>query len=271
MSMSSFLREHWPEYAIECCALGCFMIAIGFFVTAFESPASPIYRVIHPSYLRTVLLASCIGLVLALLIHSPWGKRSGAHMNPAITLAFLCLKKVHPWDALFYVVAQTIGATVGVVVVAFVMGSLFTGPPVQYAVTLPGPAGDAVAFAAETAISFALMATVLAFIGSSRLIRFTGLAIGCLVALFIVVEGPLSGTSMNPARTLASALPLTMWHHLWLYLLGPTLGMLLAAQLILYIRRGTPRACAKLLHPHNLRCIHCGYCPAQNATTPRTL
>jgi aquaporin Z len=271
MSMSSFLREHWPEYAIECCALGCFMIAIGFFVTAFESPASPIYRVIHPSYLRTVLLASCIGLVLALLIHSPWGKRSGAHMNPAITLAFLCLKKVHPWDALFYVVAQTIGATVGVVVVAFVMGSLFTGPPVQYAVTLPGPAGDAVAFAAETAISFALMATVLAFIGSSRLIRFTGLAIGCLVALFIVVEGPLSGTSMNPARTLASALPLRMWHHLWLYLLGPTLGMLLAAQLILYIRRGTPRGCAKLLHPHNLRCIHCGYCPAQNATTPRTL
>jgi aquaporin Z len=240
------------------------MIAIGLFVTAFESPASPIYRGIHLSYLRTVLLGTGIGLVLALLIHSPWGKRSGAHMNPAITLAFLRIKKVHPWDAMFYVLAQTVGATVGVMVVAFLLGSLFTEPPVQYAVTLPGPAGDVVAFGAEAIISFALMATVLSFVGSSRLTRFTGLAIGCLVAFFIAVEAPLSGTSMNPARTLASALPLRMWHHLWPYLLGPTLGMWLAAELILYIRRGTPGGCAKLLHPNNVRCIHCGYRPTRN-------
>ena len=106
------------------------------------------------SDLRIVLLAGSIGLVLSLLIQSPWGKRSGAHMNPAITLAFLRLKKIHPWDALFYVVAQAIGGTLGIALVARFAGRLFTDPPVSYAITVPGSKGEAVAFVAEMLISF---------------------------------------------------------------------------------------------------------------------
>jgi aquaporin Z len=223
------------------------MVAIGLLVTAFESPVSPIYRAIHCSFLRTALLASAIGLVLALLIHSPWGKRSGAHLNPAVTLTFLRLKKIHPWDAVFYVVAQLAGGTLGVILVAWCVGRLFTDPPVHYAITVPGSAGEAVAFVAELVISCTLMAMILAFTTSPRLIRFTGVAIGGLVAFW------------NPARTLASAVPGMLWQHLWIYLVAPTVGMLIASQIHLNVHGRDVSGCAKLLHPQNVRCIHCGY------------
>lgn len=179
-------------------------------------------------------------------------------MNPAVTLAFLKARKIHPWDALFYVIAQTLGGILGVIIVAFALGDPFTSPPVSYAVTLPGPRGAIIAFMAEALISFVLMATVLIFTASTRLSRYTGLAIGCVVALFIAVEFPLSGASMNPARTLASAAPGHVWQSLWVYLFAPTLGMLAAAQLHLFLRGAAVPGCAKLLHPKGVRCIHCG-------------
>jgi aquaporin Z len=182
-------------------------------------------------------------------------------MNPAITLAFLRLRKIQPWDAFFYVLAQISGGTLGVVLVAVVIGKRFTDPPIRYAVTVPGAAGAVAAFLAETAISFALMATILIFITSRRLTGFTALAVGCLVAFLIMVEAPISGASMNPARTLASAVPGMTLQHLWIYLLGPTLGMLLAAQLHCNTHGRGAIGCAKLLHPRDVRCIHCGYSP----------
>jgi len=263
--MKSALREHWPEYLMEGGTLSCFMISVCLLVTVFESPRSLVYTYVSSGALRTVLLALTVSLTLTLLIQSPWGKRSGAHLNPAITLAFLRLKKIHPWDALFYILAQTLGGTVGVVIVAFFVGSLFTAPPVRYAVTSPGPAGETVAFIAEIVISFALMATILRFTASPRLIRFTAIAVGCLVALFIIVEAPISGASMNPARTIASAVPGMMWEHVWLYVLGPTVGMLAAAQLHLHTHNHGALGCAKLFHPKDVRCIHCGYQPKKES------
>ena len=258
MLLQTALREHWPEYLIEGWALGCFMIAVGVFATVLGSPASPASHLIPGTTGRTVLEGVAMGATVVLLIHSPWGKRSGAHMNPAVTLAFLRLGKINRWDALFYVIAQTAGGALGVVLVAYVVGSLFTAPPVSYAVTLPGPNGVAVAFVAEAVISFGLMSTILAFSSSSRLARFTGIAVGCLVALFISVESPFSGTSMNPARTLASAAPGMIWQDFWIYVFAPTLGMLGAAQLHLAMSGSRGSGCAKLLHPSDVRCIHCG-------------
>jgi aquaporin Z len=264
-SLRSSLCEHWPEYLIEGCGLGCLMIAVGLFVTAFESPKSPLYVLIPADTVRAILLAAAIGIVLTFLIQSPWGKRSGAHINPAITLAFLRLNKIQPWDALFYVLAQIIGGALGVLAVAFILGSLFTDPPVRYAVTLPGAAGEIVACTAEVAISFVLMMAILVFTTSPRFARFTGIAIGCLVAVLVVIEAPLSGASMNPARTLASAFPGLMWQHVWIYLVGPTTGMLLAAELHINFRSNDTSGCAKLLHPCNIRCIHCGHLCASRA------
>jgi aquaporin Z len=104
------------------------MIAVGLFVTAFESPKSLAYTGTTSPGLRIVLLATAVGITLTLLIQSPWGKRSGAHMNPAITVAFLRLRKMHRGDALFYILAQTTGGILGISVVAYLVGSPFTDP-----------------------------------------------------------------------------------------------------------------------------------------------
>jgi aquaporin Z len=258
MTVRSALREHWPEYLIEGWALGCFMLSAGLFVTLLESPRSWLVALVPNVLARTALLGLALGGTTIVLIHSPWGRRSGAHMNPAITLAFLRLGKVHHWDALFFILAQAVGGTLGVLTVAMLARSLFTTPPVSYAITEPGPMGIAAAFVAEALISFLLMAAILVFTSSTRMIRYTGLAVGGLVAFFVTVELPLSGTSMNPARTLASALPGMLWQHYWIYLFAPTLGMLAAAQLHRYIQGDTVPGCAKMLHSNGIRCIHCG-------------
>jgi aquaporin Z len=261
MSVKSTLGEHWPEYLIEAWALGCFMLSAGVFATLLGSPRSPLYALIPSETARTVLVGLAMGTTAIALIHSPWGKRSGAHMNPAVTLTFLRLGKVAPVDAVFFILAQTLGGTLGVLLAAAALGSSFTDPPVSYAATVPGPRGAAIAFVAETIISFGLMAVVLLFSSISRLARFTGLAAGCLVALYISVESPLSGMSMNPARTFASAAPGMNWQHFWVYLVAPILGMFLAAQLHLALLGARAEHCAKLLHPDDVRCIHCGYKP----------
>lgn len=261
MTAREAIGSHWPEYLIEGWALGTFMIAAGIVATLLGSPTSPVGRVITDPMLRNVVAGVAMGITAIALIHSPWGKRSGAHMNPAVTLTFLRLGKIHCWDAVFFMVAQTFGGTAGVLLVATLFGSAFTDAPVNYAATMPGPGGPCVAFIAELLISGALMFVILTLSGSARLARFTGYAAGCLVALYITFESPLSGMSMNPARTFASAAPGMHWDNFWVYLCAPLLGMLAGAQLYLVARGAQRLACAKLLHPTDKRCIHCGYEP----------
>ena len=147
------------------------------------------------------------------------------------SLTFWRLGKIEGWDAVFYIAAQFIGGALGVVLVAQVAGAMLIGDAaISYAVTLPGAPGRWVAFAAEFGISFGLMLMVL-FVSNRRAInRYTGLFAGTLVALYITFEAPLSGMSMNPARTVASALPAHVWSDVWIYFLAPPLGMLLAAE-----------------------------------------
>jgi aquaporin Z len=261
-TLTSALRSHWPEYLIEGWALGTFMVSAGVVATLLGAPASPLHRALPDSMWRNAAGGIAMGVTAIALIHSGWGKRSGAHMNPAVTLTFLRLGKIHPWDALFFVIAQLVGGLCGVLVVAALAGHAFSDPPVSYAATLPGPAGPVAAFTAEFLISAALMLTVLSLMASARLAPYTGVIVGCLVASYITFESPLSGMSMNPARSLASAAPAMLWHHLWIYLTAPLLGMLSGAQLFLMLA-GAPRVlCAKLLHPLGVRCIHCGYEPS---------
>jgi aquaporin Z len=258
---TSALRTHWPEYLIEGWALGTFMVAAGIVATLLGAHASPVYRALPDPLWRNAAGGLAMGVTAVALIHSGWGKRSGAHMNPAVTLTFLRLGKVRPWDALFFVVAQLLGGTAGVLLVAALAGHAFRDPPVSYAATLPGPAGPGVAFAAEFVISAVLMLTVLSLSASRRLAPFTGVTVGCLVATYITFESPLSGMSMNPARSLASAAPGMLWQHLWIYLSAPLLGMLSGAQLFLMVAGARRVLCAKLLHPLGIPCIHCGHEP----------
>src|SRR5713101_2658420 len=105
---------HWPEYFIEAWALGMFMVSAGVSTLLLESPASSLHTAIPDAFLRRLLIGAAMGLTAIALIYSPWGRRSGAHMNPAVTLSFLRLGKIAPSDAVFYIFAQFIGGTLGV-------------------------------------------------------------------------------------------------------------------------------------------------------------
>ena len=254
------LRRHWPEYLIEAAGLGLFMISAGGFGTLLFHPGSPAVRILPDPLARRAVMGTLMGLTSIGLIYSPWGRQSGAHFNPAVTLAFLRLGKVAPWDALFYVTAQVAGALVGVLIVLLVAGSAFAEPPVAFVATVPGSSGVVVALIAETAISMGLMLAVLFVSNTRHLMRLTGVCAGLLVALYITFETPLSGMSMNPARSLASALPADVWQGLWVYFAGPPLGMLLAVELYRRVPGAPPVRCAKLDHHTNRRCIfRCGY------------
>lgn len=254
------LRRHWPEYLIEAGALGLFMVSAGLVGTVLESSASPLRALLPEPALRNALAGLAMGLTAVALIYSPWGQRSGAHMNPAITLTFLRLGKIERWDAVGYAGAQCLGGIAGVVAVRLALGAVFVEPPVRSVVTVPGPRGAATAFVAELAISFLMMLTVLVVSNSSRA-RLTGLAAGLLVALFIAFESPLSGMSINPARSLASAWPSGLWTGFWIYLTAPPAGMLLAAEVYRLAHGAGSVRCAKLDHGGRARCIfRCGYC-----------
>ena len=248
---------------MEAAELGWFMVSATGFTILLYHPASPVVAAIPAEIIRRVLMGVAMGLTLVAIVFSPWGKQSGAHLNPAFTLTFYRLGKIAPWDAVFYVIAQFAGGMAGVVLVAAVAGRLLADPAVNYAPTLPGPNGAGEAFVAEALISFVLVTVVLFVSNARKLARFTGVFAGACVALFIVFESPYSGMSMNPARTLGSAVLPGLWNSMWIYFVAPPLGMLAAAGL----RRGLQRSigCAKLHHQNDRRCIFCEYQQSQSA------
>ncbi len=245
---------------MEAAGLGIFMVSACMFGTLLEHPDSPVHQAVSSPVARRGLMGLAMGLTAIAFIYSRWGQRSGAHINPSVTLTFFRLGKIAPTDAGFYVLAQFMGGAGGVLLSAAILRESLADPAVRYVVTGPGAKGMAIAFLAELIISFGLMMAVLISSNSTRIHRFTGLFAGILVATYILVEAPLSGMSMNPARTLASALPARLWTSLWVYFTAPVLGMLAAAEL--YVRwRGTHSVfCAKLNHHGRAQCIfHCRY------------
>lgn len=262
------LGGHWPEYLMEAAGLGFFMLSACLFTVLIEHPGSAARQALGDPLLRRALIGLAMGLTAIAIIYSPFGKRSGAHLNPAVTFTFWRLGKIEDRDAVGYVVAQFVGGALGVAVAAALCGpSLLAHDSVHYAVTQPGEHGPWIAFAAELAISFGLMLTVLVVSNRRALNRYTGLFAGALVALYITFEAPLSGMSMNPARTVASALPAAAWQYAWLYFVAPPLGMLLAAEV--YARwKGTQSVlCCKLHHDNASRCIfRCSYSPPGGKT-----
>jgi aquaporin Z len=254
------LRAHWPEYLMEAGLLGLFMVSAAAFGTLLEHPASPWRSAITSPATRRALMGLLMGATAAALIYSPWGRRAGAHMNPSVTLTFLRLGKIAPADTLFYVLAQFSGALLGVLVARAAIGPRLGDPAVRYVATVPGPGGAVVAFAAEAAISFVLMSVVLAASNAASTAPFTGLLAGALVATWICLEAPLSGMSMNPARTLGSAVPARLFTDLWIYFTAPLIGMLAAAQGYRACLGARAVHCAKLHHDARTRCIfRCDY------------
>ena len=253
--LADALEQHWPEYAMEALGLGLFMISACSFGVLLGHPASPASVAIPNDFVRRLLMGSAMGLTAIGNVYSPWGMRSGAHLNPSVTLAFLRLGKVRAADAGFYALAQFGGGVLGTLVAISLLGGLIAHPRINYVATVPGSRGVCVAFLAEAIISFVLMSVILRVSNDRRLSRLTGLFAGTLVAVFIVFEDPFSGMSMNPARSFASALPARAWAPLWIYFTAPPLGMLLAAEAYLRLKGAGKVYCAKLHHNNTKRCI----------------
>ncbi len=248
--------DHWFNYWIEALGLGTFMVSAGVFATLLYSPNFPIIQWLPNPVHRDILMGVAMGLTAIAIIYSPWGKRSGAHINPAVTLTFYTLQKIEAKDAIAYIIAQFIGGLAGVWLVAFALGDAFTQKPVNYAVTLPGMGGIVPAFITECLLSFTLMMMILITSNQSTLSKYTGIFSGILLSFYIPLAAPVSGMSINPARTVASALPAQLWSHLWIYFVAPPLAMLLASRLYLALfQRPTRDLCCKLYPNHDHPCI----------------
>ena len=195
--------------------------------------------------MRHVALGASMAIFVAALVYSPWGKRTGAHINPAVTWAFYRLGRISGWDTLFYTIFQFIGAIVAPPLLLWVLGAPFEHEQIRYGTTQPGPLGEWVAFAAEFVISFVMMLVLLFALGSKRWAKRSGLLLAALIGIYIAVESPLSGMSLNPARSFGAALLAGQWHGIWLYFAAPSLAMLSAAETY---RRARPASIASLPH-----------------------
>lgn len=254
-SMASAIREHWPEYLMEAAGLGAFMISACIVAVLLDHPSSPVHEAIDDATIRRLLGGIAMALTFLAIVFSPWGKRSGAHLNPAVTLTYVLLGKVRRWDALFYILAQFAGGIAGVVVAELIVGLPLGHSSVNYAVTLPGDEGLSAAFVAELLISLIMMSTVLAVSNTARFTRFTPFFAATLIASYITLEAPLSGMSMNPARTFGSAFSAHEWTAIWVYFTAPLMGMFLAGQVYRFRHGVRAVYCAKLHHHNDQRCI----------------
>jgi aquaporin Z len=273
LSAADSLRLHWPEYLMEAGESSLYLFAACAVATLLWHPASPIERHLPSDSVRRILMGVAMGATVIAIVLTPWGKRSGAHFNPAVTFAFYRLRKVARWDAVFYCAAQFLGAVAGVALASLVLQGAPAHKAVRYAATIPGIYGDTIAFVAELAISFILMSAILFVSNHKVLSPYTHYFAAILVAAYIAFESPISGMSTNPARTFGPALYASYWHAIWIYFIGPPLGMLAAAEVFLLARGGKGPYCAKLHHHNDKRCIfrHSGPDPTAPATRRKEL
>ena len=229
--------------------------ACGFGVLLFHPDS---YLAGYDTSIRNVLMGIAMGSTAIVIFKSPWGKRSGAHINPVVTLTYYRLGKISGTDALFYVAAQFVGAIVGVLCSWVVLGDLLAARKVNFVPTVPGDYGIGAAFAGELAIAFLMMLMVLITSNHGQLRKYTPFIAGLLVATYIAVESPISGMSMNPARTLASAVVGNIWTAWWIYFTAPPAAMLLAAEAYVRTRGMKSVLCAKLDHSGVGKCIFDG-------------
>lgn len=244
--------------ALDGALLLLFMLSAGWFGALLEAPEGPLHAAVPDPFWRRALMGLAMGTTAVVLIRSPLGQRSGAHMNPATTFTFWRLGRVPAPLAALYAGAQFAGGTIGILLATAIVPAV-ADPRVHFVATRPGPWGTAPAFVAEAAMTFVLMSLVLRVSQSRRWNRCTPFVAGSLVCLYITFEAPISGMSMNPARTFASAFAAGDWTAFWLYATAPLLGMLLAAEW--FVRgEGHTVHCAKLHHDNPHRCpFRCGW------------
>jgi aquaporin Z len=216
----------WPVFVSELVGTALLVLLGLSLVVLMFGEGSPIAGVLPSEGWRRLITGFLFGTTGALIVLSPVGKRSGAHINPVVTLAFRLMGKLDVRTTLGYVVAQLAGAILGSLPL-LAWGSM--GRSVAFGATLPG-AGYAIGtvLLGEVITTFAMVTGLAVFLGFRQIRRFTPAMFPLLYAVMVYLESPISGTSTNPARSLGPAIVSGQWQGWWIYWIGPMAGMLLA-------------------------------------------
>ncbi len=180
-------------------------------------------------------IAAVFGLVILAMIYAT-GHLSGAHINPAVTIAFAAGRHFPIRDAAAYIPAQLAGAVLG----AAVLRLTWDGTPANLGTTAP-TVGAASALTYEALLTAVLMFVIMAVATDTRATgAAAAVAVGATVGLDAAFGGPVTGASMNPARSFGPALVANDWHDFWIYVIGPVAGALLGSLAYQTIRGGSP-------------------------------
>jgi aquaporin Z len=241
---------HWRIWAAEGAATALLVAAIVLAAALTLGRGSAVADALPGRGARFLALGVIVAPVVALIAVSPLGRLSGAHTNPAVTVGFWVLGRVSRQDLAGYVVAQLVGGIAGAALGRAVLPA-GTAASIGGAVTHPA-VGHLEAVALELGMTGALLLLIFAFVSDERLARRTPLAIMPLLAALIWLGSPLTGASLNPARSAGPALVFGDLTDLWVYLIAPPAAALLVAALW---RLGPmePKT-AKVFHDPRYRC-----------------
>lgn len=223
-------KLHWPHYFTEAGGVVLFMIASCTTAVLFHHPDSPVRQALGETpILRRAVQSLVIAVALIAIIFNPWGKRSGSHINPAVTLAFRYLGKISPADAFWYITFQCAAAVLSGFALYPLLETWYPHADVHYNLSAPKPenGGWPVALLAEFVISAILMLVTLLTLHSNRFRMNNGWFNIGLIMLYIVFEAPFSGMSTNPARSLGTAAAALNFDAYWIYVVAPVSAMLL--------------------------------------------
>jgi aquaporin Z len=219
-------RLRWTLFVSELIGTALLVLVGLSLVILMFGAGSPMARLIPDEGLRRLITGFLFGTTGACIALSPVGRVSGAHINPAVTMAFRLMGKLDLPTSLGYVGAQLIGAVVGSLPL-LLWGAM--GESVAFGATLPGPGFSVSAvFLGEVITTFAMVALLAVFLGFRAIRPFTPAIFPPLYAIMVWAESPLSGTSTNPARSFGPSLVSGQWQGWWIYWAGPVAGMLLA-------------------------------------------
>jgi aquaporin NIP len=205
--------------------------AFGAFALVFAGCGAVVTDTVHAGVLGAVGVSLVFGLVIMAMVYAT-GHLSGAHLNPAVTLAFALTRHFPRREALAYVAAQLLGA----IAAAALLLAVWPSQPADLGTTLPSVAnGSALVY--EAVLTAFLMFTIMAVATDTRAVGAgAAIAIGGTVGLDALFGGPITGASMNPARSFGPALASGTWTSFWVYVVGPVVGAAIGAFAYQYVR-----------------------------------
>ncbi len=221
--------HNYKLYLMEALGLAIFMCSACFFAGELWHTGAFLNTIFKNEMSRNLIMGIAMGLTALFIFYSPLTAASGSHINPVVSLVQLYLGNLSKLNFVFYIIFQFIGGILAVYLMSFLMKQVLTDAPVKYVVTLPGKGiADWIAATYEIVMGF-IMITMVLNVSISTFKKYTRIFAASLVCVYVIVGGPVSGFGMNPARSLASAIPAGIYTSFWIYIFCPVVGMMGAA------------------------------------------